>query len=82
MQVLPGPEGTLGFQVHQDGVLMELGVMMVFQGALEPKVSLERFLEPQVEIQDRMVYLESPETRASVGLLDRLDFPVGLRWGN
>lgn len=81
MQVSLDPEGTLELQVLRDRVLMEAGVRTVFQGVLEPRASLERYWEPHLEVQDRTVYQESTETRASPGHLDHLDYLVGLRRG-
>lgn len=43
VQVSPDLEETLDFQVVQHRVMTEPGVRMVVQGALEPRVSPERY---------------------------------------
>lgn len=79
MQVSLDPEGTPELQVLQDRFMTEAGGRMAFQGVLEPRASPERYWEPHLEVQDRTVYQESPETRASPGHLEDLDHLVGLR---
>lgn len=69
-------EETLEFQVFQDKVLTESGERMVLQGVLEPKARLERYWEPHLELQDRTVFQESLETRASPGHQEGLDHLV------
>lgn len=61
------PEGTLDFRVLRDRVSMEPGGRMVFQGVLEPRASLVRCWVRHLDLQDRTVYQESLETRASPG---------------
>lgn len=63
-------------QVFQDKVLMVAGEKMVFLGALEPKVSLERSSGPHLDLQDRTVFQEYLETRASQGHQEVLDHLV------
>lgn len=68
----------LEFQVFQDRVLMERGERMVPQEYLGGRASLETSWEPHLEGRDRMVSLESPETRDNPGHLEDRDCRVGL----
>lgn len=79
VQVSPDPEETPDFQVVQHRVMMEPEGRMVFQGALEPRVSPERYWEPHLEHQEGTVYREPLETRASLGHREHLDYLVGPR---
>lgn len=63
-------------QVFQDRSLMVAGERMVLLGALEPKASLERSLGPHLDLQDKTVFPEYLETKASQGHREDLDHLV------
>lgn len=73
-KVSPDPEGTLEFQEFQDSFLTEAGGRMVFLGVLEARASLERCWEPHLVPQDRTVYQEVREIRASPERQEHLDY--------
>lgn len=79
MQVSLDPEGILVFQVVLDRVLMVAEGKMVPQGVLEPRDSLERSLEPVLDLQEETAYQESLGTRARPVHREDLDHLVGLR---
>lgn len=73
------PEETLDFQAVQEVVLTEAGVKMVFQEFPEPRVSLEKYWELYLGLQDGMVLQDTLEIRASLGHQEYLEHLVGLR---
>lgn len=52
---------------------------MVFLEFLEPRANLETYWEPQLDLQDGMVYLDTMETRESQEPLEDVDYLVGQR---
>lgn len=82
MQVSLVPEESLEFQGFQDRLLVEPVGRMVSQVFLGPKVSLVRSWVPHLEHLDKMVYLDSLETRATPAHQEGQDCLVGLRLRN
>lgn len=71
-------------EIPEFQVLLELTTMgprgkTAFQDFLEPKASLEKSWEQDLEIQEWLAYLVQTETRASQGVQEHPDHPVGLR---
>lgn len=75
-KVSPDPEETLEVQVSRDTATTEAGGRTVSRGVLEPKASPARSWEPHLVRQERTVYRDFLETKASLGHLEYLDHLV------